>query len=98
MHGLYTLWDQLIIVKIINCKIDFGTRTLSTQISDSYVPIVMNNSATSLSTAGTFNNIEISGNSILGGHNGIYMSGTVASSVQIHINNNIVDSVNRYGR
>ncbi|MES2690418.1 MAG: right-handed parallel beta-helix repeat-containing protein, partial [Bacteroidota bacterium] len=83
--------------RLAGCTVDFGITALSTQISDNYTAVVMNNNVSTLSAAGTFNNIDIDSNYILGGHNSVYAAGTSASSIMIRVRKNTSDSSNRYG-
>jgi hypothetical protein len=83
--------------RVANCNIDFGSTALSSQTSDNHAAVVMNNSVNTLSTAGTFNNIDIDSNFIYGGQHSIWASGTAASSIMIRVRNNNADSANRYG-
>lgn len=83
--------------RVANCNIDFGATALTTQTSDNYAGVVMNNSTTALSIAGTFTNIDIDTNFIYGGQHSIWASGTATTSIVIRIRNNNADSANRYG-
>lgn len=60
---------------IKNCIIDFNTTPVASFNSSNYIGILMNGSATSFSTPGTFNGICIDSNRVLGGYTNVMLYG-----------------------
>lgn len=82
-------------ISVKNCVIDF-TGAGVTGTSNNFISAVVNNSTTTPTTTGTFNNIEFDGNKIAGGFSNIYVSGNGANT-NIFIRNNKLYNSDNYG-